>query len=247
MTIVKWRLLVLLDKHKKVTPAARELGLKQPTATFHMKKMEEEWGTELFESKTGRILLTDAGKALLRFAREIIRLHEEARLEMRLLAAAGERLAVWIDAPCREQAAALAASLLEPFGRAIDFTAERRLEEPDLIVSERAEPPSVAGSVYWQAELKLAVSASHPAYAGASADSLLASQSPWIAPPAGTELRRLCLEWSELAAALSGKRTHPPISARPGRSRRKASVLLSCPTSAGIIRRRRPAARPDCG
>lgn len=197
MTIVKWRLLVLLDKHKKVTPAARELGLKQPTATFHMKKMEEEWGTELFESKTGRILLTDAGKALLRFAREIIRLHEEARLEMRLLAAAGERLAVRIDAPCREQAAALAASVLEPFGRAIDFTAERRLEEPDLIVSERAEPPSVAGSVYWQAELKLAVSASHPAYAGASADSLLASQSPWIAPPAGTELRRLCLEWSE--------------------------------------------------
>ncbi|QJC51463.1 LysR family transcriptional regulator [Paenibacillus albicereus] len=196
MTIVKWRLLVLLDKHKKVTLAARELGIKQPTATFHMKKMEEEWGTELFESKTGRILLTDAGKALLRFAREIIRLHEEARQEMRLLASAGGRLNVRIDAPCREQAAALAAAALEPFGRGIDFTAERRQEEPDLIVSERAEPPSVAGSIYWQAELKLAVSASHPSYADASAESLLGSQAPWIAPPVGSELRRLCLEWS---------------------------------------------------
>lgn len=78
MSILRLQILVLVEALKKVTAVADELGVKQPTVSFHMKKLEEEWGVPLFEIKTGKVLLTEPGKLLYRYAAEIDRLHKEA-------------------------------------------------------------------------------------------------------------------------------------------------------------------------
>ncbi|SDS06595.1 DNA-binding transcriptional regulator, LysR family [Paenibacillaceae bacterium GAS479] len=202
MTIVKWRLLVLLERHKKVTLVAQELGLKQPTVTFHMKKMEEEWETVLFHTKTGRILLTDAGRILHRFALQMLQLHEEARQEMKLRGAAVKRLRIQLDVPCREEAAALAGLLLQPFGYALSFTercsehADTEQGEPDLLIREALQPSLSKGLHFWEAELKLGVSASHSAFSSLSAQELMDAGVGWIATEASSLLRRQSLNWA---------------------------------------------------
>jgi len=52
--------------------------MKQPTISFHMKKMEAEWGVKLFQAKAGKIFLSKAGKILLPYATQITSLYSEA-------------------------------------------------------------------------------------------------------------------------------------------------------------------------
>ncbi|MFC5649131.1 LysR family transcriptional regulator [Paenibacillus solisilvae] len=79
MSLLKMRILVLLEKLKKVTAVADELGMKQPTISFHMRKLEEEWGVPLFEMKTGKVMLTTSGKLLHHYAEQIDRIYNEAQ------------------------------------------------------------------------------------------------------------------------------------------------------------------------
>ncbi|OAB32910.1 LysR family transcriptional regulator [Paenibacillus glacialis] len=76
-------ILVYIEKYKKVTDVAKELNMKQPSVTFHMKSLEEEMGTVLFESKRGRMILTEAGKALYPYALKITGLAAEAKKVVR--------------------------------------------------------------------------------------------------------------------------------------------------------------------
>ncbi|WP_239618338.1 LysR family transcriptional regulator [Cohnella mopanensis] len=76
------KLLVLIDRYKQVTAVANALHMKQPTISFHMKKMEAEWGVKLFEAKAGRIYLTNAGKILLPYATQISALYSEAESKL---------------------------------------------------------------------------------------------------------------------------------------------------------------------
>lgn len=78
MNIMKLNIVVLIEKYKKVTDVAAELGLKQPTVSFHMKNLENELGTPLFHYRSGRVLLTDAGRALYQYAVKIVALASEA-------------------------------------------------------------------------------------------------------------------------------------------------------------------------
>jgi DNA-binding transcriptional LysR family regulator len=78
MSILKMKLIVLIDQYKQVTAVAGALGMKQPTISFHMKNMETEWGVKLFQTRTGRILLTEAGRTLLQYAIQIDKLYTEA-------------------------------------------------------------------------------------------------------------------------------------------------------------------------
>ncbi|WP_020618093.1 LysR family transcriptional regulator [Paenibacillus daejeonensis] len=78
MQFIKLDILVLLDRHKKITAVAGALGVKQPTVTFHMKSLEEQYGVPLFEMYGGKYELTRAGKALLHYARQIRSLGLEA-------------------------------------------------------------------------------------------------------------------------------------------------------------------------
>lgn len=78
MNITKLQIVVLIEKYKKVTDVAAELGLKQPTVSFHMKSLETELGTSLFQYRSGRVLLTEAGRALYQYAVRIVSLAVEA-------------------------------------------------------------------------------------------------------------------------------------------------------------------------
>ncbi|WP_226000729.1 LysR family transcriptional regulator [Paenibacillus sp. BJ-4] len=78
LSLLKLHIVELLDKHHKITTVAELLGLKQPTVTFHMKNLEREFGVKLFDTRMGKIILTDAGQALLHYAAKINALAAEA-------------------------------------------------------------------------------------------------------------------------------------------------------------------------
>lgn len=44
MNLLKLEIVVLIKKYKKLTIVAEQLGVKQPTITFHIKSLEEELG-----------------------------------------------------------------------------------------------------------------------------------------------------------------------------------------------------------
>jgi DNA-binding transcriptional LysR family regulator len=85
MSLLKLKLIVLIDRYKQVTAVANALQIKQPTVSFHMKKMEEEWGVKLFETRTGKVLLTPHGKMLLHYASQIDDLYKEATAKLALI------------------------------------------------------------------------------------------------------------------------------------------------------------------
>lgn len=85
MSILRMRIIVLIDQLKKVTAVAEALNIKQPSVSFHMKKLEEEWEAKLFEWKTGKVVLTEAGRLLLYYARQIVASSDEAGRRMREL------------------------------------------------------------------------------------------------------------------------------------------------------------------
>jgi len=91
MNLLKIKIIVLLERYKKVTSVANELGIKQPTVSFHMRKMEEEWGAALFEMKTGKVVFTEAGKLLHHYAVRIERLYTEAESRIAALQSSGQR------------------------------------------------------------------------------------------------------------------------------------------------------------
>ncbi|WP_017811310.1 LysR family transcriptional regulator [Paenibacillus shenyangensis] len=79
MNLIKLQIVELLNRHQKITAVADELGLKQPTVTFHMKSLEKELGVSLFESRGGKVILREPGKALLHYAVKINALAAESR------------------------------------------------------------------------------------------------------------------------------------------------------------------------
>ncbi|OKP92389.1 hypothetical protein A3848_07950 [Paenibacillus sp. P32E] len=83
VNIVKLQIVVLIEKYKKVTDVAAEMGLKQPTVSFHMKSLESELGTPLFQYRSGRVLLTDAGRTLYQYASRIVALAAEAERSLK--------------------------------------------------------------------------------------------------------------------------------------------------------------------
>ncbi|MFG2603020.1 LysR substrate-binding domain-containing protein [Streptomyces sp. NPDC048514] len=60
------------------TQAARRLGLRQSTASQHVRRLEEAAGRQLFSRDTHSVELTDDGEAMLGFARRILEVHEQA-------------------------------------------------------------------------------------------------------------------------------------------------------------------------
>ncbi|PYZ99030.1 LysR family transcriptional regulator [Alteribacter lacisalsi] len=67
---------------RSVTRVAKELGLKQPTVSFHLKKLEASLGVTLYERRGDDIELTSAGATLHKYASQIIGLMNETRRVM---------------------------------------------------------------------------------------------------------------------------------------------------------------------
>ncbi|MBB3108293.1 DNA-binding transcriptional LysR family regulator [Paenibacillus phyllosphaerae] len=79
LNLLKLQIVELIEKHRRITAVADQLGLKQPTVTYHMKTLEQEMGVRLFEPRMDKIILTEAGKALLHYAVKINSLSSEAQ------------------------------------------------------------------------------------------------------------------------------------------------------------------------
>jgi DNA-binding transcriptional LysR family regulator len=61
------------------TRAAAELGYVQSNVTAQVQALERELGVRLFDRLGRRVVLTDAGRVLLRYAQKILDLSEEAQ------------------------------------------------------------------------------------------------------------------------------------------------------------------------
>ncbi|WP_166238750.1 LysR family transcriptional regulator [Paenibacillus turpanensis] len=71
----------LLESAKRgsYTKAAESLGYAQSSVTAHIQKLEEEYGTTLFERSGRGITLTPAGEELCRYARQLLELYKESK------------------------------------------------------------------------------------------------------------------------------------------------------------------------
>lgn len=83
MNVQQLRVFEKAAASRTITDAAEQLGLKQPTVSFHLRKLEESLGVELFRKRAGRLSLTQAGESLLPYARKIATLVDEADRLMR--------------------------------------------------------------------------------------------------------------------------------------------------------------------
>lgn len=67
-----------IAEYKSFTKAALSLGYSQSTVTVQIKQLEEELNIKLFDRIGRQIELTDKGQQFLQYARQIIKVHEEA-------------------------------------------------------------------------------------------------------------------------------------------------------------------------
>lgn len=65
-------------KEKSFSRAAENIFLSQPTVSAHIKNLEKEVGTPLFDRSSRELELTEAGDILYRYAGELLNLKEEA-------------------------------------------------------------------------------------------------------------------------------------------------------------------------
>ena len=81
-----WNLLrtfLVLSESASVTEAADRLGLKQPTVSSALKRLEEQLGVSLFVRDARSVRLTHSGETLLTYARRMLALSNEAMSRFR--------------------------------------------------------------------------------------------------------------------------------------------------------------------
>lgn len=101
MTLDQLRMLVQVAESGSVLAAADKLRRSQPTVSVGIRKLEEELGVTLLAREHYRAQLTEAGEALCRQAREILRQAEVFSSMARQLASGNEpELRIAIEASC---------------------------------------------------------------------------------------------------------------------------------------------------
>src|ERR1700754_4709658 len=72
------RTLLAVAQSLSFTQAAERLGIRQPTVSQHVRKLEDAVGRPLFVRDTRSVTLTVDGEAMAGFARSILAAHEQA-------------------------------------------------------------------------------------------------------------------------------------------------------------------------
>lgn len=72
MELRQLRYFVAIADNGSISAAARTLGVRQPTVSDHIRRLEDRVGTNLFERRPRGMTLTFAGRHLLRSARRIV-------------------------------------------------------------------------------------------------------------------------------------------------------------------------------
>jgi LysR family transcriptional regulator, transcriptional activator of the cysJI operon len=67
------------------TKAAAETFITQPAITKHIKELESQYSTRLFERRGNNIVLTKAGEILLKYTNQILSLHQDAFFDISAL------------------------------------------------------------------------------------------------------------------------------------------------------------------
>ena len=68
MTLHQLRIFMAVAQSSTLTRASKQLGLAQPSLSQQLAKLEESVGTRLFDRSHNRMVLTDAGHLLYRYA-----------------------------------------------------------------------------------------------------------------------------------------------------------------------------------
>ena len=82
MTITQLTTFIKIAELESFSAAANSLGYAQSTVTTQIKQLEEELGCPLFERLGKTILLTSAGEKLTSYAKRMVQLEREIRLEV---------------------------------------------------------------------------------------------------------------------------------------------------------------------
>ncbi len=83
MTLIQLRSFIAVARHNGFTAAARALKMSQTTITSQIQALEDEHGVRLFERRGRRIELTEVGHELLRIARQMIGLEDDAAMMLK--------------------------------------------------------------------------------------------------------------------------------------------------------------------
>ena len=86
MDLKQLRQLVVLSETLNISHAAQKLFIGQPALSVSLRKLEEEWGCQLFERMPRGVQLTASGKAALEDARRALFHASQARDKARLVA-----------------------------------------------------------------------------------------------------------------------------------------------------------------
>lgn len=76
---------VSVARHLNFTRAAGELHISQPAISRHIRELESEYKTQLFERAGNTVKLTRSGETMLRYAESILETYRSLQLEMNLL------------------------------------------------------------------------------------------------------------------------------------------------------------------
>lgn len=83
MDIRQLRYFIAIVEERKISAAAERLHISQPPLSQHLKSMEQELGSKLVERSGKHFEVTEAGKALYKYALRVTQLMEEAKMEVR--------------------------------------------------------------------------------------------------------------------------------------------------------------------
>src|SRR5215469_9074347 len=83
MTLHQLRIFLTVAQSSTLTRASKQLGLAQPSLSKQLAGLEDSVGTSLFDRGHNRLVLTDAGRVLMRHAQNVLREIDEAEAEMR--------------------------------------------------------------------------------------------------------------------------------------------------------------------
>ncbi|OBZ16349.1 transcriptional regulator [Bacillus sp. FJAT-27264] len=175
LNLIKLQIVELLDKHKKITPVAEALGLKQPTVTYHLKNLEEQLGEKLFEPRMDKMILTESGRAFLHYAVKINSLAAEAQRVVKEFGNAG-RGTLRIGAsyvPATYLLPGILGEFSERYPRTtISLTVKPFLSIKEMLLNheidigilstERFEQPGLLSTALCEDELVLVFSPEHP-------------------------------------------------------------------------------------
>jgi len=185
--------------------AAEDLHVAQPAISQQIHALETELGVPLFERLGKRVALTEAGKALLPHARQILAAVEAARNEIRERGALA-RGTVSLGSPPTVSTHLLPAKLtaFEHKYPGLDVTLREAGTETlvklveggelDLaIVSTDFLPASVEAAPFWEEAYVLAVGSKHPLSGRAAVSMVELADEPFILFPEGYRLREVTL------------------------------------------------------